>query len=1226
MHRFFHQLYCKIQNRKVLFLILGIFGLVVLGYFSSKIKLEEDITKLIPSNEQSETLQKILKTVEFSDKIIVHISTEKSTETSSLVAYADDFLDSVQNNAGKYISKIQGKVGSKELLGMYGFVNEHLPLFLDANDYETISKRLQKDSISGRVEAGYKTLLSPAGWVVKKQIIQDPLQLSLLGLEKLKRLQVGSNFELYENYLVTKDHKHLLLFLDPAMPTNETEQNTVFVDGLKNTVDQLNKKYKYSDASIFGATIYAVANANQIKQDIQLTVSIAMGVLLLILIVFYRNVLVPLILFVPTIFGALLALAFLYFFEGQVSAVSLGIGSILLGITLDYSLHILTHSRNTTSIKQLFKDVGTPVLMSGLTTAVAFICLLFVKSEALKELGIFASISVMGAAIVALIVIPQLYKIKPVKKRVKKTFIDTIASYDFHKNKGLIGMLSLLFFGGIFFFNEVKFNHDISDLNFQPKELVQAEKELEEITNEGAKSIYMVSHGNNLNAALQANNNLFQRLKKAEENGTIKQFSSIGGIVLSTESQREKIAKWNEFWTADRKESLKTELTAQGLKMGYKKNAFQPFFDLLDKNFEPILFSDYKKVANFFMDEYVSESDEISTVVSVVKIVPEKAPDFMENFDDSENILAIDRKKMNESFLGSLKNDFNSLIAWSSVAVFLILLFAYRNLELSLLTFLPIVVTWTIVLAVMDVFNFSFNIFNIMICTFIFGLGVDYSIFMTKALRKKYEFGTDELSTFRSSIILSVITTLLGIGVLIFAKHPALKSIALVSILGIFSAAFVSFVLQPFLFQIFIIDRAKKGLSPLRLRQTLHSILSFLYFGLGAFLLSTFSAIFIPLVPVKKKKKMLFFHQVLSKFMKSVLYTNPFVKKRILNLHGENFNKQCIIIANHSSFLDILTVGMLHPKLIYLVNDWVYDSPVFGKAVKLAGFYPVSSGIEGGVEHLREKVRQGYSLIAFPEGSRSKTQKIRRFHKGAFYLSKELQLDILPVLIHGMAHVLPKGDFVIHDGEITVEILNRIPWNSEHFGTNYSAKAKNIGKYFRAEFEKLQHEIEGTDYYRQKLLANYRYKTCLREIKQTWETQKEHYSKISEFVDRNDNLLQFGSKNGLLGFYLCYKNPQAKITGFEENEENLQIARNCFSAERENIRFIDEVSLVDKKFNVLLISEKTEFPLKNQLDFIKLHVERIIVSKMDFDYQWLLDLDFEILYRQNNLLVLKKME
>ena len=76
--------------------------------------------------------------------------------------------------------------------------------------------------------------------------------------------------------------------------------------------------------------------------------------------------------------------------------------------------------------------------------------------------------------------------------------------------------------------------------------------------------------------------------------------------------------------------------------------------------------------------------------------------------------------------------------------------------------------------------------------------------------------------------------------------------------------------------------------------------------------------------------------------MKSVLYLKPTVSKKIFNKN--NLKQQAVIIANHTSFLDSLTLGMTHAKIVYIVNDWVYKSPVFGRAVKFLGFYPATKG------------------------------------------------------------------------------------------------------------------------------------------------------------------------------------------------------------------------------------------------------------------------------------------
>ena len=110
----------------------------------------------------------------------------------------------------------------------------------------------------------------------------------------------------------------------------------------------------------------------------------------------------------------------------------------------------------------------------------------------------------------------------------------------------------------------------------------------------------------------------------------------------------------------------------------------------------------------------------------------------------------------------------------------------------------------------MGLLDAKFNIVNIIVTTFIFGLGVDYSIFITQGLTQKHKFNTDSLISYKKSIGLSAITTLVGIGVLIFAQHPALKSIALLAIVGIVSVIFLTFTLQPILYDFLIQKRKEK--------------------------------------------------------------------------------------------------------------------------------------------------------------------------------------------------------------------------------------------------------------------------------------------------------------------------------------------------------------------------------------------------------------------------------
>src|SRR5690606_8416677 len=231
-----------------------------------------------------------------------------------------------------------------------------------------------------------------------------------------------------------------LLFISPVLPASETDQNLIFIRKLDEILQGLNVEYDSVNGEYFGGVLYSIANASQIKSDIKLTLGIAGSILLLLLIFYYKRIYIPLVLFIPSLLGGLIAIAFIYLIKGSISAISMGIGAVLLGISIDYSLHILTHFKNNNDVKKLYRDVTLPVLMSSITTAIAFLCLLFLKSEALNDLGLFAAISVVTASVFALILIPLLYT-APTGEVLRETFIDRFAAIDLHKKIPLVVVL-----------------------------------------------------------------------------------------------------------------------------------------------------------------------------------------------------------------------------------------------------------------------------------------------------------------------------------------------------------------------------------------------------------------------------------------------------------------------------------------------------------------------------------------------------------------------------------------------------------------------------------------------------------------------------------------------------------------------------------------------------------------------------------------------------------------
>ncbi|EPB65594.1 Acyltransferase, partial [Ancylostoma ceylanicum] len=192
----------------------------------------------------------------------------------------------------------------------------------------------------------------------------------------------------------------------------------------------------------------------------------------------------------------------------------------------------------------------------------------------------------------------------------------------------------------------------------------------------------------------------------------------------------------------------------------------------------------------------------------------------------------------------------------------------------------------------------------------------------------------------------------------------------------------------------------------------------FTYFFLGSMFLTVLLIFFVIPFPVKKAKKQQFMNYMISKLAKSTLYAGFQFRKTILNPERLDYSKPSIVIANHTSFLDILAVLMLHPKTIIMVKSWVYNSPVFGPFIRYAGYIFVEKGTETNIELVRRQFEKGYSLVVFPEGTRSQDGEIHRFHKGAFVLSKQLNVPIQPVLLVGLHEINPKNDVMIHGGHL----------------------------------------------------------------------------------------------------------------------------------------------------------------------------------------------------------------
>lgn len=1155
MNRFFFGFQKVFRRRPALFGLMAILFFLSLSFGAFQLKLSEDARSILPKSEQADRLNDILAHINLSDRVFfnIYLSDSSQIQQDELIRFAKQLNDSLVSSEN--IKEIRLNVENQSIEQVSSYVLRNLPFLLVDSDYAYFDTLIEQGRFKTSFKKKYKSLLSPASVFLKKLVIDDPAGLSLKALERLRGFQLDQEISIDKGFLFTQDKKHLLFFLSPKASSSETAQNSKLVQEIDTYIIELEKQYDGRvEAEYFGAPVVAAGNAEQIKEDIILTVAMALLSIILLIAFFYKSKRLYAIIFLPAVLAVLTSMAVLYLVKGEISAIALGLGSVLVGISIDYVLHIFTHFQKTNSIKKVLEDVSEPILISAATTATAFLGLLVVSAPALQDMGLFAGLSILFSALFSLIFIPLFLKKKEVQTEEKEVklnivqkLVNHISIYPFHEKKYLIFVLLILSPVFYYFSADVKFQGDMNEINFMTEKTQKAEQHLNEITKLSQRNIYVVALGDDLECVLRRNEAFESRLSRLD-NDLVMNFTSISSILPSEKLQKAKIEKWKSYWTPEKKQALLSQLTEIESQYGFKPGSFNMFEKWFQSDFNQISESDIKLIREAFLGEFIQGTEEMPMAITQIKTSFENKSNLHQILaqKSDKDIYIIDKEYLTTQFVKQLQDDFQWLVNITLLLVFLIIWMSFGRIELAVITYLPLALSWIWTTGLMALLGLEFNIVNIIISTFIFGLGIDYCIFITRGLMQEYKYGEEKLDSFKTSIFFSAITSIVGIGVLLFAKHPALQSMAFVTIIGLSSVFILSYTLQPLLFYWLVnVKKGQRRLVPVTALNLLGSIIALLVFTLGS-LFNTIAGFFlIILTGGKSKRTRLWFHHLLVVTSRIMIYIMFNVKKKVLGLDKKKFEEPAVIISNHQSHIDIMLMLMLHPKMILLTNDWVQRNFFYGFIVRMADFYPILDHLHAHVDLLKKKTDEGYSIMIFPEGTRSATGKVGRFHKGAFYLAEQLNLDVLPIILHGPGHCITKGEPFLKSGRIDVKIGDRIALDDKRFGEGYVQRSKKFRVWYQEQLEEISHRVITPEYMRKRVDMNYIYKGPVLEwytkIKMNFE---KNYEFFNEVIPQDAQVVDLGCGNGMMDYMLLMLSDKRSFLGVDYDENKIQVAQN----------------------------------------------------------------------------------
>ena len=821
MTEFCIKIYRFFRNHRAVFWVSMIALYAFFGYFASKIYLEEDINKLMPSSKNEDGTTKLaFANLRIKDKTFLLFEGKNGASVEHIAEVCDAFIDSLESrNAAmdsthQVIGNIFYRLPDDLMLDVIDYMSAHLPAYIDTSVYTRLEAMLTYPHMKLQMKANHDDLLSPVGSMFPELIQMDPVGLRGLLMEQMKPFTEGAagSYKTLNGHFFVQDSTVCVAFVTPMYSATNTGQGSTLFRILNDQIEQFSASAPDVKISYHGTPASGFYNSWRIKSDLKGTIIGSLVLVLIFISICFRNYNTIPLLLLPVVFGTLFGLAAMYFIKGHFSLLALGIGAVVLGVALSYVLHIITHYKYISDPEQVLRDQVKPVCLGCLTTIGSFMGLIFIRTELLQDFGLFAAFAIVGTTFFSLVFLPQF--LNPRKNKLNHhafAIIDRINAYPFDRKKPLLFTIltAAVVCIGFYIAGGTQFDADMHNLGYKAESTSYSENLLRSKTHTGDKQKYFASSGATMEEAIENFEIMAAKLDSLQNIGLVKSYTHTNQIFVPLHVQQERIDAWKNFWTGERLQLVHDLINKTAPEAGLIPDAFSPFFEFATADYEPDALYEASIIPEGYQSTLMEQSynDEYLCFTSVRcknDSIHSKESDYnriCEAIVSSPNLLVLDTYYYTTDTLIQLNDDFNVLQWVSMLFVLIVLFFSFHfNIKHTLLGFMPILSSWLIVLGAMVIFDVRFNLINIIISTFIFGIGVDYSIFVMNGLIGGKE-NSRLLGYHKTAIFFSAFILIVTVSSMLFAEHPAIKSVGFSTLVGMISAVVISYVVQPAIFR-----------------------------------------------------------------------------------------------------------------------------------------------------------------------------------------------------------------------------------------------------------------------------------------------------------------------------------------------------------------------------------------------------------------------------------------
>ena len=619
---------------------------------------------------------------------------------------------------------------------------------------------------------------------------------------------------------MSADSTVALSFISPAFNSVESDKCAELIKMIESEAERFEANNPDVDVLFHGIPVNAAYNSRQIKKDVALTIGISLVIICIIFGFVFRNKSTLPLLLAPIAWGAMFALSCIYWIQGTISLLAMGLGAVLLGVALSYCLHIITHYKYVSKPEKVLKDQSSPVILGCLTTIGAFVALLFTNSSLLRDFGIFATLSILGTVFFSLVFTPQF--LRPERNKLAKRIfkvLDKINDYPFDRSAIARWIIVAACGVCIWASTKVGFDSNLRNIGYHDSEVIRSREVYADKFNAGNHSLYFATFADSLDQALAHTSKLTHALDSLKQQGKVCSYMDMTQIFVPKDEQQKRLDAWNAYWQVPGR----VERVMEDIQVAANENLDEynlpnfdpsPFHEAIARNdYETGSLYELGILPEDIVGNFIDKASDKYLVMTSAVMPMACFEDVSAVLNDIPEVVVVDPNFYSSELVKIINEDFDSVLGISSIFVLIVLLLSFKSIVLALIAFIPMSVSWYVVQGVMGLLGMDFNMINIVIATFIFGVGVDYSIFVMKGLLAK-EKGEDNklLLQHKTAIFLSAFMLIMALGSLLFATHPAISSVGFTTLIGMSSTVILTYTIQPALFKYMVKFRFFKRL------------------------------------------------------------------------------------------------------------------------------------------------------------------------------------------------------------------------------------------------------------------------------------------------------------------------------------------------------------------------------------------------------------------------------